>query len=132
SLHAPPMCCMARGPAHSRGQSMTSIAASDRLIVALDMPTIEEAQRLVARLGHDVTFYKIGLELIFSGGLELARALKGDGKRVVLDMKLLGSANTVERAVANATELGVDFLTVHGHDLKPLHAAVAGRGRSHL
>jgi orotidine-5'-phosphate decarboxylase len=111
---------------------MTSIAARDRLIVALDMPTIEEAQRLVARLGHDVTFYKIGLELIFSGGLELARALKAEGKRIFLDMKLLDIGNTVERAVANATELGVDFLTVHGHDLKTLHAAVAGRGRSHL
>jgi orotidine-5'-phosphate decarboxylase len=111
---------------------MTSLAAKDRLIVALDMPTVEEAERLVAKLGHDVTFYKIGLELVFSGGLELARALKADGKRVFFDMKLLDIGNTVERAVANATELGVDFLTVHGHDLKTLHAAVAGRGRSQL
>ena len=111
---------------------MSSIAAKDRLIVALDMPTVEEAQRLVAKLGHEVTFYKIGLELIFSGGLELARALKAEGKRIFLDMKLLDIGNTVERAVANATELGVDFLTVHGHDLKTLHAAVAGRGGSRL
>ena len=47
-------------------------------------------------------------------------------------MKLLDIGNTVERAVANATELGVDFLTVHGHDLKTLRAAVAGRGKSRL
>jgi orotidine-5'-phosphate decarboxylase len=111
---------------------MSAITAKDRLIVALDMPTVEEAQRLVAKLGPEVTFYKVGLELLFSGGLELARALKAEGKRVFLDMKLLDIGNTVERAVANATELGVDFLTVHGHDLKTLHAAVAGRGKSHL
>jgi len=111
---------------------MSQTAAKDRLIVALDMPGLEEAQRLVATLGDSVGFYKVGLELIFAGGLELARALKGEGKRVFLDMKLLDIGNTVERAVANATELGVDFLTVHGHDLKTLRAAVAGRGRSRL
>jgi orotidine-5'-phosphate decarboxylase len=111
---------------------MTHTTAKDRLIVALDMPAIEEAQRLVARLDETVTFYKVGLELLFAGGIDLARALKADGKHVFLDMKLLDIGNTVERAVANATELGVDFLTVHGHDLKTLRAAVAGRGNSRL
>jgi orotidine-5'-phosphate decarboxylase len=111
---------------------MTRPTARDRLIVALDMPTREEAQRLVVKLGDSVSFYKVGLELLFSGGLELARALKSDGKRVFLDMKLLDIGNTVERAVANATEFGVDFLTIHGHDLKTLKAAVAGRGSSRL
>ena len=111
---------------------MSHTTAKDRLIVALDMPTLEEAQRLVATLGDTVAFYKVGLELLFSGGLELARALKAEGKRVFLDMKLLDIGNTVERAVANATEFGVDFLTVHGHDLKTLRAAVAGRGKSPL
>ena len=47
---------------------MSSLTAKDRLIVALDMPTVEEAQRLVAKLGNEVTFYKVGLELLFSGG----------------------------------------------------------------
>jgi orotidine-5'-phosphate decarboxylase len=111
---------------------MSHVTAKDRLIVALDMPAIEEAQRLVAKLDETVTFYKVGLELLFAGGLELARALKADGKRVFLDMKLLDIGNTVERAVANATELGVDFLTVHGHDLKTLRAAVTGRGNNRL
>ena len=111
---------------------MTHVTAKDRLIVALDMPAIEEAQRLVAKLDDSVSFYKVGLELLFAGGLELARALKADGKHVFLDMKLLDIGNTVERAVANATEFGVDFLTVHGHDLKTLRAAVAGRGKSRL
>jgi orotidine-5'-phosphate decarboxylase len=102
---------------------------TDKLIVALDMPTIEEAQRLVAELDEAVSFYKVGLELLFVGGLDLARNLKHDGKRVFLDMKLLDIGNTVERAVANASELGVDFLTIHGHDKKTLKSAVAGRGR---
>jgi orotidine-5'-phosphate decarboxylase len=111
---------------------MSERNAKDHLIVALDMPTLEEARRLVAALGDAVGFYKVGLELIFSGGLDLARELKTAGKRVFLDMKLLDIGNTVERAVANATELGFDFLTVHGHDLKTLRAAGAGRGSSRL
>jgi len=105
-------------------------SARDRLIVALDMPTIEEAARLVAKLASNVTFYKVGLELLFAGGLDVARSLKAQGKHVFLDMKLLDIGNTVERAVANAAELGLTFLTVHGHDLKTLRAAVAGRGVS--
>lgn len=111
---------------------MTTAAAKNRLIVALDMPTIEEARRLVATLGDSVTFYKVGLELLFAGGLELAQALKADGKQVFLDMKFLDIGNTVERAVANVTELGLDMLTVHGHDLKTMRAAVSGRGDSKL
>lgn len=111
---------------------MSHTPVKDRLIVALDMPTVEEAQRLVAKLDDAVSFYKVGLELLFAGGLDLAESLKAHGKRVFLDMKLLDIGNTVERAVANARELGVDFLTVHGHDLKTLRAAVAGRGSSDL
>lgn len=107
-------------------------SASDRLIVALDMPEREEARRLVNQLGDAVTFYKVGLELVFAGGLELAAELKNARKNVFLDMKLLDIAHTVERAVSNASELGLNFLTVHGHDLKTLRAAVSGRGSSKL
>lgn len=106
--------------------------ARDRLIVALDMPSPEEARRLVTTLGEAVTFYKVGLELLFAGGLDLAADLKRAGKHVFLDMKLLDIAHTVERAVSNASELGLDFLTVHGTDLKTMRAAVLGRGRSKL
>jgi orotidine-5'-phosphate decarboxylase len=108
---------------------MSSTSARDHLIVALDMPTVEEARRLVSDLGDRISFYKVGLELLFAGGLDLARDLRRQGKRVFLDMKLLDIGNTVERAVANATELDVTMLTVHGHDLKTLKAAVAGRGK---
>ena len=100
----------------------------DKLIVALDLPGYDEARALVDRLGDTVSFYKVGLELLFAGGLDLAQELKGDGKRVFLDMKFLDIGNTVERAVASAALLGVDYLTIHGHDSKTLQAAVKGRG----
>lgn len=106
---------------------MTSAETQDRLIVALDMPTVEGARQLVSVLGDTVSFYKVGLELLFAGGLDFARDLRRQGKRVFLDMKLLDIGNTVERAVANACELDITFLTVHGHDLKTLRAAVSGR-----
>ena len=111
---------------------MVRASIRDTLIVALDVPTAEEARKIVARLGDAVSFYKVGHELLFAGGLELARALKGEGKRVFLDMKLLDIGNTMERAVANAASMGVDFLTIHGHDTKSIRAAVAGRGTSPL
>lgn len=105
-----------------------SPSANDRLIVALDVPTVDDARALVAALGDDVTFYKIGLELAFAGGLEFAQALKADGKNVFLDMKLLDIGATVRKAVATACALGVDLLTIHGHDAKTLNAAIEGRG----
>jgi orotidine-5'-phosphate decarboxylase len=83
-------------------------------------------------LGASVEFYKIGLELLFSEGLTLARELKLEGKRVFLDMKFLDIGNTVERAVAAVAGLGVDFLTVHGLDTKTLAAAVRGKSCTDL
>ncbi len=107
---------------------MSLLAPKDRLIVALDMPSREDARRLVATLGASAGFYKIGLELLFAGGLDLAAELKRQGKRVFLDLKFLDIGRTVSRAVANAANLGVDFLTIHGQDMKTMTAAVAGRG----
>ena len=111
---------------------MASIGARDRLIVALDMPTIEAARALVGKLGAAVGFYKIGLELVMSGGLDLARELTRDKKQVFLDMKLLDIENTVERATRNAAATGATFLTVHAQDAKTLRAAVAGKAGSTL
>jgi orotidine-5'-phosphate decarboxylase len=110
----------------------TTLSHRDRLIVALDTPTVTEARALVSALGGSVGFYKIGLELVMNGGFDLARGLIADGKRVFLDMKLLDIASTVEKATANAASLGVTFLTVHGVDTKTLAAAVRGRGKSPL
>ncbi len=104
----------------------------DKLIVALDVPDYDAARTLVDALGETVSFYKIGLELLFAGGLDLAGELKGDGRRVFLDMKFLDIGHTVERAVASVAQLGVDCLTIHGHDTKTLKAAVNGRGSAAL
>ena len=111
---------------------MINRATRDKLIVALDLPSYDAARALVDRLGETVSFYKIGLELLFSDGLSLAQELKQEGKRVFLDLKFLDIGNTVEHAVRAAAKLGVDFITVHGHDTKTLRAALRGRGDTSL
>jgi len=111
---------------------MAKLSSRDRLIVALDVPTVVAARDLVARLGPAASCYKIGLELVMEGGIEFARELAHSGKAVFLDMKLLDIGHTVERAVANLTDKGLSFLTVHGHDFKTLNAAVKGRADASL
>ncbi len=106
--------------------------AKSRLFVALDMPDVAGAEVMVAKLGSDAQAYKIGLELLFGGGIALAQKLARGGKSVFLDMKLLDIPNTVEKAAANIAGLGLGFLTVHGTDRKTLDAAVRGRGKSNL
>ncbi|TDH37879.1 orotidine-5'-phosphate decarboxylase [Pseudohoeflea suaedae] len=104
--------------------------ADDRLIVALDLPNVAQAQDLVTKLGSSVSFYKIGYQLAFAGGLELARDLKAEGKHVFLDMKLLDIDNTVAKGVENVCAMGVDMLTLHAYP-KAMRAAVeAARGSS--
>ena len=100
--------------------------ADDRLIVALDVPDAVSGLDLVARLGDDVSFYKIGLGMLTGGGLALARELKDErGKRVFLDMKLFDIGATVEAAVRGLARFDLDFLTVHG-DPGVVRAAVRG------
>ncbi len=110
---------------------MAAITPRDRLIVALDVPTPEEAAALVATLGDSVTFYKIGLELVYGGGLDLAERLIGSGKNVFLDLKLHDIPATVERAAAQVARLGATFLTVHAFP-QTMKAARAGVGDSGL
>ncbi|MGH6750200.1 MAG: orotidine-5'-phosphate decarboxylase [Methyloceanibacter sp.] len=104
----------------------------DRLIVALDVPSVEDARALVEILGDSVGVYKIGLELLFSGGFALAQELAGRGHPVFVDAKLLDIEATVERTTAAIARTGVAFLTVHALDKKTLQAAVRGRGDSPL
>ena len=104
----------------------------DRLIVALDVPNVEEAKALIETLGDSVGVYKIGLELLFSGGFALAQELARTGRPVFVDAKLLDIEATVERATAAIARMGVAFLTVHALDNKTLAAAVRGRGDSAL
>jgi orotidine-5'-phosphate decarboxylase len=101
-------------------------APRERLIVALDLPSVEEARTIVARLGDEVSFYKIGYQLAFAGGLVLARELAGAGKRVFLDLKLHDIGNTVEQGVKSVAALGATFLTVHAYP-QTMRAAVAAR-----
>ena len=108
-----------------------SLDARDRLIVALDVPSIAAAEALVARLGESVTFYKIGYQLAFAGGLDFARVLSSAGKQVFVDLKLHDIGNTVAKGVESVAKLGATFLTVHAYP-QTMKAAVAARGGTGL
>ncbi len=105
--------------------------ARERLIVALDVPTVKDADAMVARLGDSVCFYKIGYQLGFAGGLSFAAGLIASGKQVFLDFKLHDIGNTVQMGVESVVGLGATFLTVHGFP-QTMKAAVAGKRGSSL
>lgn len=107
---------------------MDRAAARDRLIVGLDLPTVNEAEAMVAALGDTVSFYKIGYQLVFAGGLEFARDLAASGKRVFLDMKLLDIDNTVAKGVENIARMGMTMLTIHAYPKAMAAAVQAARG----
>ena len=108
-----------------------NIAARDRLIVALDLPSIAAAEAMISRLGDSVNFYKIGYQLAYAGGLPLARQLADKGKKVFVDLKLHDIGNTVARGVESVARLGATFLTVHAYP-QTMKAAVQGRAGSPL
>jgi orotidine-5'-phosphate decarboxylase len=109
----------------------STIAPKDRLIVALDLPGVEPAQAMIARLGDSVTFYKIGYQLAYAGGLSLVRELRAADKKVFVDLKLHDIGNTVARGVESISSLGATFLTVHAYP-QTMQAAVEARGASGL
>src|SRR5215212_11174720 len=110
----------------------SSVTASrDRLIVALDLASVDAAEAMVARLGEAVTFYKIGYQLAYAGGLPLVRQLTDAGKKVFVDLKLHDIGNTVAKGVESVAKLGATFLTVHGYP-QTMHAAVDARKGSGL
>ena len=104
-------------------------ASKDRLIVALDLPDVAAAEAMIARLGDAVTFYKIGYQLGFAGGLSLVRSLSDSGKKVFVDLKLHDIGNTVARGVESLAALGATFLTVHAFP-QTMRAAVSARGKT--
>jgi orotidine-5'-phosphate decarboxylase len=108
----------------------TDLAPKDRIVLALDVADLDEARDLVDTLGDSVGVFKIGLELIYRGGLGFAEDLARQGRNVFLDAKLLDIEATVERATAAIAKTGAQFLTVHATDRKTLDAAVRGRGDS--
>jgi orotidine-5'-phosphate decarboxylase len=103
----------------------------DRLIIGLDVPSVDEARSIVTRIGDAGTFYKIGYQLAYAGGFEFARELIGQGKKIFLDLKLHDIGNTVEEGVRSIARMGVTFLTVHAYP-QTMRAAVAGKAGSNL
>lgn len=98
-------------------------SATGRLVLPLDVPTVAEARDLIAATKGAVGVYKIGMELQFAGGLDLARELAGEGIDVFLDVKLLDIDNTIASAVRNIARMGVRFVTLHAYP-KTMRAAV--------
>lgn len=110
----------------------THIATRERLIFALDVPGLDEAQALISTLGDSVGFYKLGLEVFLSGHyFELMADLKGKGKKVFADLKLFDIPATVAAAVRQLAQHEVDFCTVHGND-SMLKAAVDAKGNMQI
>lgn len=105
----------------------TETSARERLIVALDVDTIDEALQVVSQLGPDVSFYKVGLQLFMAGGLSVVQRLVDEGKKVFLDLKIDDTPRTVQEAVRNSAIDGVEFFTLQGN-ADTVRAARAGRG----
>ncbi len=101
------------------------------IIVALDFEDAIQARALIARLGGATDFYKVGMELYASEGMQFVRELAEAAKQVFLDLKLYDIPETVKRATAQVAKTGARFLTVHGSNAV-MRAAVEGRGASRL
>ena len=107
---------------------MKAIVDNQRLIVALDLPSTDDARRLVAQLDNSVNFYKVGLELFMAGGyFEFVDELAAAGKQVFVDLKFFDVPATVGRAVERLQHRNISFVTVHGND-GIMQAAAASKG----
>ncbi|HAB30557.1 MAG TPA: orotidine-5'-phosphate decarboxylase [Gemmatimonadetes bacterium] len=103
-----------------------------RVIIPLDVPTLDDAMGLVDSLGEAADFYKVGLELFTAEGSAAVQALKQRNKRVFLDLKLHDIPSTVARAVARARVLEVDLLTLHATGGRPMMEAAAQAAENDL
>ena len=113
---------------HNVSLSAKNIPAHERLIVALDVPSTAEAERLVDTLGDSVSFYKLGLELFMSGGyFDLIETLVKANKKIFADLKFFDVPETVRSAVRGLRNRGVTFATVHGNQAI-MEAAGADKG----
>jgi len=101
------------------------MSSRERLIIALDTASAEQARTIVAQIGDAGSFYKVGMELTYGGGLPLVDRLVSEGKKVFLDLKLHDIPHTVERATAQVARLGATFLTVHAYP-QTMKAALSG------
>jgi len=123
---------MPDGSALPKATAINDLAMAERLIVALDVASIDDAEALVKRLDGIVSFFKIGLWLQFAPGVErLIDNLISGGKKVFLDAKMFDIPETVGHAVAVAARRKVSFITVHG-DERIMRAAIEGKGESDI
>ncbi|AQX23302.1 MULTISPECIES: orotidine-5'-phosphate decarboxylase [Bartonella] len=99
-----------------------------RLIVGLDVPDMKQAEKVVTQLGDYISFYKIGYQFVFSGGMEFVRDLIQARKKVFFDMKLLDIDYTIAKAVENIAKLGVSMLTIHAYPTAMQAAVSAAQG----
>jgi orotidine-5'-phosphate decarboxylase len=106
------------------------LAPRDRLILALDVSSVDAARKTAERVGDAVGVFKIGYQLAYAGGVPFAEELIRGGKRVFLDLKLHDIGNTVAKGVESVAKLGASFLTVHAYPqtMKAAHTAAAGSG----
>ena len=99
--------------------------ADDRLIVALDVATMEQLKNLVTTLGDSVSYYKVGMELFYAAGAQTVTYLQEQGKSVFLDLKLHDIPNTVAQGVTSLTRLGAKLITLHSQGGPVMMAAAA-------
>jgi orotidine-5'-phosphate decarboxylase len=119
-------------PTENRAARIVPARMEDRLIVALDLPNVAAAREMAARLDGVVSFFKLGLWLIFAPGFEaFLDDLLRDGKKIFLDAKMFDIGETVRRGIERVAERGVSFVTIHG-DADIIRAAVDGRGDASL
>ncbi len=112
------------------GLTKKNISSRDRLIFAMDVPDCDQARELATELGEAVTFYKIGLELMMSGGyFELLEWMLARDKKVFCDLKFFDIPATVGSAVRQLKDRGASFVTVHGNQ-SIMEAAAANKGDS--
>ena len=104
---------------------------AERLIVALDVPTIDDAREMIDHLNGTVSFFKVGMQLLYSGGFDLINELTASGKQVFVDLKLLDIDNTVQKGIESLTAFNPTFVTLHAYP-HAMRAAVEGKGKIDL
>jgi len=114
-----------------KGGRGVPLDVKDRLVVALDFDSGEQALEMARQLGEIVSIYKVGIELHAAEGNDVVRSLISSGKRIFLDLKYFDVPETIERGVRKVASMGVSFLTIHGHGPN-VRAAVRGRGSTDL
>ena len=113
------------------GYNFFMLPSQDKIIVALDSNELEDCRKLTDELGDLISFYKIGLRMFVTDGFNFASHLKHQGKRIFLDLKLFDIKSTITETVSKLSNLGIDFLTVHG-DPSVVEAALIGKKNNDL